>query len=46
MGPGVTPDVQWEGPPVATYDAARDAVFNALFDRLVGRDDHVCTNER
>jgi hypothetical protein len=46
MGPGVTPDVQWEGPPLGAYDAARDAAFNELFDKLVGRDDHVCTNER
>jgi hypothetical protein len=46
MGPGVTPDVQWEGPALGAYDAARDATFNALFDRLVGRADKVCTNER
>ena len=25
MGPGVTPDVQWDGPPLGPYDAARDA---------------------
>src|SRR5581483_3471855 len=36
MGPGVTPDVQWEGPPLGAYDPARDASFNALFDELVG----------
>jgi hypothetical protein len=46
MGPGVTPDVQWEGEPLGPFDAARDATFNALFDRLVGRDDKVCANER
>jgi hypothetical protein len=46
MGPGVTPDVQWQGPPLGAYDAARDAGFNALFDRLVGPRDKVCTNER
>ena len=46
MGPGVTPDVQWEGPPLGPFDAARDATFNALFDRLVGPNDKVCTNER
>ena len=46
MGPGVTPDVQWQGPPLGAYDAARDATFNALFDRVVGPNDKVCTNER
>jgi hypothetical protein len=46
MGPGVTPDVQWHGPPLGPYDAMRDAGFNALFDRLVGPNDKVCTNER
>ena len=46
MGPGVTPDVQWQGAPLGPYDAARDATFNALFDRLVGPNDKVCTNER
>jgi hypothetical protein len=46
MGPGVTPDVQWQGPPLGAYDAARDAAFNSLFDRLVGPGDKVCTNER
>jgi hypothetical protein len=46
MGPGVTPDVQWQGPPLGPYDASRDATFNALFDTLVGHDDHVCSNER
>ena len=46
MGPGVTPDVQWEGAPIGAYDPGQDAVFNALFDRLVGTDDRVCANER
>ena len=46
MGPGVTPDVQWEGRRSARYDRARDVAFNALFDQLVGPDDKVCTNER
>ena len=46
MGPGVTPIVQWEGAGLDRYDAARDAVFNALFDRLVGPDDRVCRRER
>jgi hypothetical protein len=46
MGPGVTPDVQWEGAPLGRYDAGQDDAFNALFDRLVGPDDRVCSNER
>ena len=46
MGPGVSPDVQWEGPALGGYDAVRDELFNARFDRLVGRDDRVCVNER
>ena len=46
MGPGVTPDVQWEGAPLGPYDPAQDAGYDALFDRLVGQDDHVCANER
>ena len=46
MGPGVTPDVQWEGAPLGPYDSAQDAVYNALFDRLVGADDGVCARER
>lgn len=46
MGPGVTPDVQWEGAPLGAYDPRQDAVYNALFDRLVGPGDRVCTNER
>jgi hypothetical protein len=46
MGPGVTPDVEWQGAPLGPFDAARDATFNGLFDRLVGPSDKVCTNER
>jgi hypothetical protein len=46
MGPGVTPDVQWEGAPLGPYDPAQDAIYNALFDTLVGTDDHICANER
>jgi hypothetical protein len=46
MGPGVTPDVQWEGAPLGRYDEGQDDAFNALFDRLVGPDDRVCSNER
>jgi hypothetical protein len=46
MGPGVTPVVRWEGKGLGRFDRARDAEFNALFDRLVGPADRVCTNER
>jgi len=46
MGPGVTPVVQWEGAALGSYDPKQDAVFNALFDRIVGSDDRVCVNER
>jgi hypothetical protein len=46
IGPGVTPDVQWIGRSLGTYDPARDAVFNRLFDQLVGSSDRVCTKER
>ena len=46
MGPGVTPVVRWEGAGLGGYDALRDADFNALFDRIVGADDAVCTRER
>lgn len=46
MGPGVTPVIQWEGAALGSYDPQRDASFNALFDRVVGRDDKVCIPER
>ena len=46
LGPGVTPDVQWVGPGLGTYDPAQDEIYNDLFDRLVGRADKVCKNER
>ena len=46
MGPGVTPVIRWEGAGLGSYDAAHDAVYNRLFDRIVGADDKVCTNER
>jgi hypothetical protein len=46
MGPGVTPDVQWLGPTLGSYNAQRDTAFNALFDSWVGAADGVCTHER
>ena len=46
MGPGVTPDVQWQGPGLGAYDPQQDEPYNDLFDQLVGPDDKVCVNER
>jgi hypothetical protein len=46
MGPGVTPDVQWEGSGLGRYDPVQDEIYNLLFDQLVGREDQVCKNER
>jgi hypothetical protein len=46
MGPGVTPDVQWEGAPLGPYDSAQDAAYDTIFDNLVGTDDRACTSER
>jgi hypothetical protein len=46
MGAGVTPVLRWESPALGRYDQRQDAVFNALFDRLVGPDDRVCRPER
>jgi hypothetical protein len=46
MGPGVTPIVQWEGLALGRFDPKQDAVYNALFDRIVGPDDRVCAPER
>jgi hypothetical protein len=46
MGPGVTPVLQWEGAALGRYNRQEDAVFNALFDKLVGPDDRVCVPER
>jgi hypothetical protein len=45
VGPGVTPDVQWEGRGLGPYDAAQDSVFNRLFDEIIGLDP-VCAAER
>jgi hypothetical protein len=45
MGPGVTPDVQWEGPMLGRYDADEQKAFTALFDGWIG-DDPACTPER
>jgi hypothetical protein len=45
MGPGVTPDVQWEGDTLGAYDAAAEKANTELFDQWIG-DDPACTAER
>jgi hypothetical protein len=38
IGPGVTPDVMWEGPAPAAFDAATDAEANDAQRALLGAD--------
>jgi hypothetical protein len=45
VGPGVTPDVEWEGEGLGPYDAAADARANAIFDSLMAGDAR-CARER
>ena len=45
MGPGVTPDVVWEGAALGSYDADADQVFDSLFDAMLGNDS-ACRAER
>jgi hypothetical protein len=45
MGPGVTPDVQWEGAALGGYDPKADHAFNLLFDSMLAGD-NVCRPER
>jgi len=45
MGPGVTPDVRWEGDALGAYDAGAEGRFAALFDQWIG-DDPACAAER
>jgi hypothetical protein len=45
MGPGATPDVQWEGDTLGAYDAAAEKANTELFDQWIG-DDPACTAER
>jgi hypothetical protein len=45
MGPGVTPDVQWEGAALGPYDPGADRTFDALFDSILGAD-KACAAER
>ena len=41
IGPGVAPDVMWQGPPPGRFDAARDAQANDE-QRIVLRGDRLC----
>jgi hypothetical protein len=45
VGPGVTPDVEWEGDGLGRYDRAADARANAIFDTLMAGDAR-CAPER
>ena len=45
MGPGVTPDVEWEGAALGSYDPEADRAFNSLFDSILGND-AACRSER
>jgi hypothetical protein len=38
IGPGVTPDIFWEGDPPGPYDSARDSAANAEQRQLLGGD--------
>jgi hypothetical protein len=44
IGPGVTPDVMWEGPAPGPYDAATDAEANAQQRAVLGRDPRCIVN--
>jgi hypothetical protein len=44
VGPGVTPDVFWEGPAPGPYDAARDAAANAEQRQLFAGDKRCVIN--
>ena len=41
----MTPDVQWEGAALGSYDPVADRAFNSLFDSLLAGDT-VCKPER
>ena len=45
VGPGVTPDIVWEGAALGAYDADADRAFDALFDSMLGNDG-ACKPER
>jgi len=44
IGPGVTPDVMWQGPAPAAYDAAADNEANAHQRSVLGADAHCTVN--
>lgn len=44
VGPGVTPDIFWEGPAPGPYDAARDAAANLEQRRLLAGDKRCTIN--
>jgi hypothetical protein len=45
VGPGLTPDLQWEGAALGPFDPDADARMDALFDEILGAD-RVCAGER
>ena len=45
MGPGVTPDVQWEGDTLGAYEPKAEVAYDELFDKWIG-DDVACAAER
>jgi hypothetical protein len=45
VGPGLTPDLQWEGPGLGSFDPRTDERFNRLFDELLAGDG-ACSAER
>jgi hypothetical protein len=45
VGPGLTPDIQWVGEGLGSFDPAADEWFNAAFDRLLAGD-RPCRGER
>jgi hypothetical protein len=44
IGPGVTPDVMWEGPPPGAYAAAAEAEANAHQRTVLGADARCTVN--
>ena len=44
IGPGVTPDVMWLGPPPAAYDPAADTEANAHQRSVLGADARCTVN--
>jgi hypothetical protein len=45
VGPGLTPDIQWEGPALGSFDPGADERVNRVFDELLAGD-RVCAAER